>query len=110
SGNPVQVARPRPCTARAPRPRVTHQSTMDRRAASRTDIGDTVRTDRPPALAQPCHRGPACVIKPATRLDPTTDDEQASMIHRYTAWRNRNTDNPRLRRITPKGKRGLTRH
>ncbi len=25
--------------------------------------------------------------------------EQASMIRRYIAWRNRNTDNPRLRRI-----------
>ncbi|WP_067126642.1 hypothetical protein [Microtetraspora malaysiensis] len=32
-----------------------------------------------------------------------TDDadhrEQASMIRRYIAWRNRNTDNPRLRAV-----------
>jgi hypothetical protein len=31
--------------------------------------------------------------------DHATHDEQASMIRRYIAWRNRNTDNPRLRRI-----------
>jgi hypothetical protein len=31
--------------------------------------------------------------------DHATHDEQASMIRRYIAWRNRNTNNPRLRRI-----------
>jgi hypothetical protein len=31
--------------------------------------------------------------------DHQTHAEQASMIRRYIAWRNRNTDNPRLRRI-----------
>src|SRR3712207_8298601 len=31
--------------------------------------------------------------------DHHTHHEQASMIRRYIAWRNRNTDNPRLRRI-----------
>lgn len=31
--------------------------------------------------------------------DHATHDEQASMIRRYIAWRNRNTDHPRLRRI-----------
>jgi hypothetical protein len=30
--------------------------------------------------------------------DHATHDEQASMIRRYIAWPNRNTDNPRLRR------------
>jgi transposase len=31
--------------------------------------------------------------------DHQTHAEQNSMIRRYIAWRNRNTDNPRLRRI-----------
>jgi hypothetical protein len=31
--------------------------------------------------------------------DHQTHGEQGSMIRRYIAWRNRNTDNPRLRRI-----------
>jgi hypothetical protein len=31
--------------------------------------------------------------------DHATHREQASMIRRYIAWRNRNTANPRLRRI-----------
>ncbi|QUH01842.1 IS630 family transposase [Saccharopolyspora erythraea] len=31
--------------------------------------------------------------------DHTSHTEQASMIRRYIAWRNRNTDNPRLRKI-----------
>jgi transposase len=31
--------------------------------------------------------------------DHASHREQASMICRYIAWRNRNTDNPRLRRI-----------
>ncbi|MEV8517640.1 IS630 family transposase [Dactylosporangium sp. NPDC051484] len=31
--------------------------------------------------------------------DHSSHAEQASMIRRYIAWRNRNTDNPRLRRI-----------
>lgn len=31
--------------------------------------------------------------------DHANHDEQASMIRRYIAWRNRNTDNPRLRKI-----------
>ena len=31
--------------------------------------------------------------------DHASHREQASMIRRYIAWRNRNTDNPRLRRI-----------
>jgi hypothetical protein len=31
--------------------------------------------------------------------DHATHREQGSMIRRYIAWRNRNTDNPRLRRI-----------
>ena len=31
--------------------------------------------------------------------DHATHREQGSMIRRYVAWRNRNTGNPRLRRI-----------
>jgi hypothetical protein len=31
--------------------------------------------------------------------DHTSHHQQASMIRRYIAWRNHNTDNPRLRRI-----------
>ena len=31
--------------------------------------------------------------------DHTTHREQNSMIRRYIAWRNRNTDNPRLRAL-----------
>ena len=31
--------------------------------------------------------------------DHASHAEQASMIRRYIAWRNRNTDNPRLRKI-----------
>jgi hypothetical protein len=31
--------------------------------------------------------------------DHATHDEQASMIRRYIAWRNRDTDHPRLLRI-----------
>ncbi len=31
--------------------------------------------------------------------DHATHREQGSMIRRYIAWRNRNTSNPRLRRI-----------
>ena len=31
--------------------------------------------------------------------DHTTHREQNSMIRRYIAWRNRHTDDPRLRRI-----------
>jgi hypothetical protein len=31
--------------------------------------------------------------------DHRTHGEQASMIRRYIAWRNRNTNNPRLQKI-----------
>ncbi len=34
--------------------------------------------------------------------DHASHREQASMIRRYIAWRNRNTDNPRLRKIAQK--------
>ncbi len=34
--------------------------------------------------------------------DHASHREQASMIRRYIAWRNRNTDNPRLRKIVQK--------
>ncbi len=34
--------------------------------------------------------------------DHASHREQGSMIRRYIAWRNRNTDNPRLRRIVKK--------
>jgi transposase len=35
-------------------------------------------------------------------IDHASHREQGSMIRRYIAWRNRNTDNPRLRRIVKK--------
>lgn len=34
--------------------------------------------------------------------DHATHEEQASMIRRYIAWRNRNTNNPWLRRTVAK--------
>jgi hypothetical protein len=47
------------------------------------------------------YRGPVhrAAVLTLDGTDHQTHDEQASMIGRYVAWRNRNTDNPRLHRI-----------